>query len=126
MKQILTWQDELTIDQSRLLALATGVTLYTISQENQYQPLSVSKADPEFGIATIVYTPGHYRIFVPTTHDAHDITTYFESNRFDDTQQRETRNTKTKYLQYTSLMIGSTAATTAVIIASIIYAMRHK
>ena len=126
VNQILTWQDELTLDQSRLLALATGITLYTISEENRHQPLAISKAEPEYGMATILYVPGHYRIFVPATHDQNDIITYFESIPFDDANdaiELDNQNKMQTDLEKFNLAIGATAAVT---IAAIMYLQHHK
>lgn len=84
LEQIVTWKDELTLDQSRLLAQATGISLYTISQHNQYQPLAISAAQPAHGIATILYTDNHYRIFVPTIQDPADLVQYFEKEKLEE------------------------------------------
>lgn len=84
IQKILTWKDELTLDQCHLLAQATGISVYTISQHNQYQPLAISQTQPEFGIATILYTDGHYRIFVPSTHNPTDLVHYFEGQKLEE------------------------------------------
>ena len=64
-QKILTWKDELTLDQTKLLSTATNITIYTISESNPYQPLAITKNDQEYGVATILYVEGHYKMFIP-------------------------------------------------------------
>lgn len=78
IQQILTWKDQLTLDQSKLLGLLLGVSVYTLSQENEYQPLAISLSDREAGMATLLYIPGHYRIFIPISYDKNVLSTFFE------------------------------------------------
>lgn len=103
LQQIVTWKDELTLDQSRLLAQATGISLHTISQHNQYQPLAVSHAEPEHGIATILYTDNHYRIFVPKIQDPADLVQYFEEKKLEEEPLNLSPQSDTKITLYKKL-----------------------
>ena len=78
INQILTWQDQLTLDQSKLLGLLLSVSVYTLSEENEYQPLAISLSPREIAIATLLYMPGHYRIFIPVSYDRNVLSTFFE------------------------------------------------
>lgn len=77
-RKFLTWGDELTLDQARILAQVTNIVIQILIESNPYQQLAICRPMNEpIGIADILFVGGHYRVFIPKSYASDYLENFF-------------------------------------------------
>lgn len=82
INKFLTWGDELTLDQARILAQVTNIVIHILIENNEYQQLAVCRSmNQSIGTTDLLFVGGHYRVFIPRSYEPDYLENFFAQAR---------------------------------------------